>query len=176
MEHQYLYYMIILIKTSTIPGGAKASMELSTQAVKGCIKLRSGKFSFDNFKRVAYHTATGEGLHNGVLDMNYFKSKVLPAIRSVVELCASYNIKPEEISVAATAVYREASNCAEIVDLVERETGINMTGFTPDQEALGAITITGFNKCTNLDTKDKYVVSVDLGGGSTEIAISKNGK
>lgn len=154
----------------------KACIELSTNAVKICIKkfnMAGSRFSFNSFERKGYYTKTGEGLKNGKLDVDYFKSQVFPAIQDAVSIAATHNISPKDIAVVATAVYREAKNRDEIVDIIE-SLGLTVNILSPEDEALGAIT--AFNKTTNLDIKDKYIVSIDLGGGSTEIGISLNGK
>lgn len=94
---------------------------------------------------------------------------------SVVETQArlARELGAERIEVVATAAVREASNGDELAAAVARRTGLAMRVLTGDEEArlsfLGATRTLG-------TPVDGTVAVVDVGGGSTEIALGTVGE
>jgi superfamily I DNA and/or RNA helicase len=152
-----------------------AVLELSTKAVKLLIcdqeKLLNDGFSFDIFLRDAKKTETGNGLDsNNKMDMNYFSSRVLPAIQRRVEIIKQNNV--DVVYCVSTAAYRTAANRDEIVNFIRKETGINVRILSKQEEAeatLSAYTFSTRNRENFI--KAKNVVMIDQGGGSTEITL-----
>jgi exopolyphosphatase/guanosine-5'-triphosphate,3'-diphosphate pyrophosphatase len=66
----------------------------------------------------------------------------------------------------ATQACRSAANGQDFVDRVERETGLQLTVISPDEEA--RLSVAG---CANLlDPEAEAALVVDVGGGSTELS------
>jgi exopolyphosphatase/guanosine-5'-triphosphate,3'-diphosphate pyrophosphatase len=66
----------------------------------------------------------------------------------------------------ATQACRSASNGQAFIDRVERETGLQLTVISPDEEA--RLSVAG---CTNLlDPEAEAALVIDVGGGSTELS------
>jgi hypothetical protein len=157
-----------------------AVLELSTKAVKLLIadqeKLMTQSFNFDLFIRDTQKTETGNGLDsNNRMDMNYFTSRVMPAISKRLEIIKQNNV--DVIHCVATAAYRTASNRDEIVKTIQKQTGINVRILSKQEEAeatLWAYTFSTTNKDNFL--KAKNIVMIDQGGGSTEISIFQDQK
>ncbi len=80
-----------------------------------------------------------------------------------------YNAK---IFAKATSAVREAKNRKEYIKMVKKETGIKITPISGKKEA--EYIYKGMQ--TALPLKDKKVLCVDIGGGSTEILLGKNNK
>jgi exopolyphosphatase / guanosine-5'-triphosphate,3'-diphosphate pyrophosphatase len=78
--------------------------------------------------------------------------------------------KPLDYVACATSAMREASNNKQIIDRINKETGINIRIIDGIEEAQ-VICATD-----NLDIGKKYSLSmyVDVGGGSTEISVLRN--
>ena len=76
----------------------------------------------------------------------------------------------EKIEIFATSAARDAANGKEFMDSVCRETGTPLTIISGEEEAelsfLGASAAVSADRCG----------MIDIGGGSTEIAVSRNGK
>lgn len=72
---------------------------------------------------------------------------------------------------SATSAVRDALNGASFVDLVKKETGIQLTVIDGDLE--GRLTLNGV--ISGLDVIHQNMLVLDVGGGSTEITVAENG-
>ena len=76
----------------------------------------------------------------------------------------------KRIDVFATAVLRNASNCSEAIDAIERETGLSISLLSARDEAhLGFVGAT----CDRVIDRGTLI---DIGGGSTELTRIEGGK
>lgn len=78
--------------------------------------------------------------------------------------------KPVDCIACATSAMREASNSKEILNLIKKETGIDIKIIDGIEEA--HILCAANN--VNIKRKYKYSMYIDVGGGSTEISVLKN--
>jgi exopolyphosphatase/guanosine-5'-triphosphate,3'-diphosphate pyrophosphatase len=93
-------------------------------------------------------------------------------VASVVDgqVVMAWELGVERIRAVATAAIRDASNCAELVDAVARRCGVQIDVLTGEDEArLAFAGATG----TLDDAPDGDVAVVDVGGGSTEVAVGR---
>ena len=151
-------------------------IEISTGAVKylGGEKL-SKRFNFDNYLYESIFTDSGRlGLHNGRLSLKFLNDVILPAVLFSIDALIKFGIKRENIKIISTALLREAKNADECVSVIEEATNLPVRIIPGEEEAVGAIS--AFLKTTKRDLNDKYVVGVDIGGGSTEVAVILNNK
>lgn len=151
-------------------------IEISTNAVKylSGSKLTSN-FDFDRYTYGTVFTDSGRlGLHNGRLSLKFLNDVILPAVFFAIKTLVNSGVKRENIKIISTALLREAKNADECVDIIKKETELPVRIISPEEEAVGGIS--AFLKTTKHDLKDKYVVGVDIGGGSTEIAVILNNK
>lgn len=81
--------------------------------------------------------------------------------------------KLEQITITATSAVRDAENRDEFLGLVKEEVGEDVQLLTGDEEA--QFTYQGALATLNELEKDAFIV-LDIGGGSTEIAVGKGGK
>jgi exopolyphosphatase/guanosine-5'-triphosphate,3'-diphosphate pyrophosphatase len=77
----------------------------------------------------------------------------------------------EMFRVCATSAMREAKNRKKVIETVEREANFNIEILSGDEEA-NLIFRNYFSQ--NLNAKENYLF-VDVGGGSTELTLIKNG-
>jgi hypothetical protein len=170
--------MIVYLRRlfSSVSSGKIGVIEISTGAVKylGGEKL-SSKFNFDHYLYESIFTNSGRlGLHNGRLSLKFLDDVILPAIFFSIKELIKFGVKRENISIVSTALLREAKNADECVKVIEKATDLPVRIIPGEEEAVGAIS--AFLKVTKRNLKDKYVVGVDIGGGSTEIAVILNNK
>lgn len=177
-----------------VPGNLRenklAVIELSTKAVKLLIRGTNDlnkRFNYGDFseKQGGYRegilTNTGKGLDaNNYMDMKYFKKNVEPAIKKVVNI-AIKKYKVKYIYTVATAAIRSAKNKKEILELLKKKYRINCQILSKDEEAhitskaflySGGIKEGGKKLLNNQENKN--ILSIDQGGGSTEIILYRN--
>ncbi len=110
----------------------------------------------------------GESVNeNGEISSDKMKTAV-DAVRKYQELAKQHGA--EQILALATEALREASNKQEFVDTVKRETGVEVQLISGYVEA----TLDYFGATSSQDAP-KGAGVLDVGGGSTEIVIAKNG-
>ena len=155
--------------------GESGIIEISTNAVKylgGAHVTR--RFDFRDFKSGAFYTDAGKALHGGEMDLEFFKSEVVPKVEAAINVLVDYGVDRKDIKCIATALLREAANADECIKMVKDATGLYVRVLPPEKEAVGAVS--AFLKTTRRDLRGKYVVSMDMGGGSTELAVVLDGK
>ena len=77
----------------------------------------------------------------------------------------------ERIVATATAAVREANNCANFIKAVEQKTGINVEVLSGIEEAR----LIGLAAAQGCSAKGAATLNIDIGGGSTEISIFREG-
>jgi exopolyphosphatase/guanosine-5'-triphosphate,3'-diphosphate pyrophosphatase len=93
---------------------------------------------------------------------------IVPILTHFAMLCTNHEVTM--IRAAATAAIRNAANSREIIDILEKETGLHIEVLSGAEEArygfLGVI--------NTIDIRDGFIV--DIGGGSTEVTLFRNRK
>jgi exopolyphosphatase / guanosine-5'-triphosphate,3'-diphosphate pyrophosphatase len=95
---------------------------------------------------------------------------VLKTIKAYKYLLDVYDVK--HLKACATSAMRDASNSAQVIELVQKETGIRIEVITGDAEAAY---IYENHVAENLDKLHSYLY-IDVGGGSTELTFFADGK
>ncbi|NNE65306.1 MAG: Ppx/GppA family phosphatase [Pyrinomonadaceae bacterium] len=76
------------------------------------------------------------------------------------------------IVAVATASVRQAQNASDFVERVEEETGIHVEVLPSMEEAR----LIGIASAQYFGKEDSSLLNIDIGGGSTELSLMKNGK
>lgn len=76
------------------------------------------------------------------------------------------------IIAVATASVREAENSAQFVREIEERTGVRVEVLSSVEEAR----LIGIAAAEFFDASDKTLINIDIGGGSTELSLMKNGE
>lgn len=79
----------------------------------------------------------------------------------------------EKVAVTATSAVRDAQNRDEFISMVKEQTGFEIRLLSGDEEA--QFTFSGAISTISSSAKDDFFV-LDIGGGSTEVALGKAGK
>ncbi|HVZ95516.1 MAG TPA: hypothetical protein VG847_01475 [Chitinophagaceae bacterium] len=95
---------------------------------------------------------------------------LLHTMKAFINLLHAYEVK--YLKACATSAMRDAGNSAEIIDLVKKETGIEIEVISGSDEAAF---IYENHVAENLD-KDHSYLYIDVGGGSTELTFFGNNK
>ena len=90
--------------------------------------------------------------------------RTLDALRDFLSISNSF--KARKVLCVATSALRDAPNKKEFINKVKKELKLNIKVISGEKEAyLGAIA------CANLLPEQKNALSIDIGGGSTELSI-----
>jgi exopolyphosphatase/guanosine-5'-triphosphate,3'-diphosphate pyrophosphatase len=95
---------------------------------------------------------------------------LLHTMKAYISLMHAYEVK--YVKAIATSAMREASNTSEIIDMVKKETGIEIEVISGSDEASF---IYENHVAENLDKEHSYLY-IDVGGGSTELTFLSNNK
>ncbi len=93
--------------------------------------------------------------------------KTMKAFKLLIDVYKPYSYK-----VCATAALREAENSKDIIKQVKKETGLKIKVIDGKFEA----DIIRSNKGVVFPTFKPYILHMDVGGGSTEFSVEKNGE
>jgi len=124
-----------------------------------------GLREFGNIKTVArlrtYLQADGEMSEEGIVLL----AETLSSFKKIID---DYEVT--DIKATATAAIRQAKNNQAIIERMEKETGILIDLLTEEEEAyFGFVAV-----AHSMDTKS--AVTIDIGGGSTEITLFEDKK
>ena len=101
---------------------------------------------------------------------------ILPeTIERVEQYLASYKeiaatVGAAHIAVFGTSALRDAKNRDEVVQHIQQTTGLNVSTLSKEDEAF----LTFRGAVSGLSVRNSSVAVVDIGGGSTEIALGRN--
>ncbi|MNK30537.1 Guanosine-5'-triphosphate,3'-diphosphate pyrophosphatase [compost metagenome] len=105
--------------------------------------------------------ADGRMEHEGILS-------IVPVLSEFKNICTSYEC--ERIRVAATAAIRNAANASEIVDTLDKHTGLEIEMLSGEEEAYYGF----LGVAHGIGAANGFII--DIGGGSTEITLFRDRK
>lgn len=146
-----------------------ASIDLGSNAMRGVI-ARVHHNEIQEIKQFRYPLRLGEEVFKtgkiSTTKMKYAEEAFIELFHHLVE----YNVT--EVSAKATSAMREAKNSKSLIKSIAKFTGIQIETISGDEEAnliLKAVD-------NQIRLKKKTAVLMDIGGGSTEIIVIKNGE
>ena len=151
----------------------RASIDLGTNTIRLLIAEVTGA----TLKPIECHRAItrlggGYSQEDGITEEA--KSRTLKALRGFREVIDAFGIEPSEIKTAATSVVRRAVNAEAFTAEVLKETGITLTVISGEEEA--RLSLLGLLSAVDKSVVKKRLLSVDIGGGSTEFMVSEAGE
>lgn len=147
-----------------------AAIDVGSNAVRGIIADVDSKGTFEITKKIRESLRLGED----VFKRGSISSQKMKETEEIFEKIAETisKSKADKIKILATSAMRDAKNSKELITIIKNKTGLLVETIDGDTEAKmihDAVNL-------ELDLKDKLAVLVDIGGGSTEVTISKNRK
>ncbi|VAX21804.1 Exopolyphosphatase [hydrothermal vent metagenome] len=142
-----------------------AAIDLGTNTVRIMVAEPAGEKMFKNIFSDQIITRLGEGLHvTGNLSHEAIV-RTCDGIATLAERAGKYS--PFELSIYATSAAREASNTAELDEIIQKKTGVKLNVISWKEEARLSL------KGAKLSTGDiGKMILFDIGGGSTEYILS----
>jgi exopolyphosphatase/guanosine-5'-triphosphate,3'-diphosphate pyrophosphatase len=146
-----------------------AAIDIGSNSIKLVVVDAAASDSFAVLTREKETVRLGhETLLRGYLDRSAILSATdcIRRFRSIAEARGA-----ERIVATATAAVREANNAANFLNAVEQKTGIKVEVLSGIEEAR-LIGLAASHGCSN---KSAATLNIDIGGGSTEISIFRDG-
>ena len=147
-----------------------AVIDIGSNSARLAIYEKTSRFGFHLLNETKSTVRISEGCYeNGGFLQKIPMQRALNAIEEFKNIATS--LKCNKILCVATSAIREAKNQKEFLAKVKKESKINIKVINGDREAFfGAVS------ALNLLPKKDSFVTIDIGGGSTELALIKNSK
>ena len=129
------------------------------------------KESVEQLERGSVGTRLGEGLSEGGPLGEGAMQRTLDAIATFMDRARTHGA---QVSCIATSAMRRASNAGQFIARIERLTGAPLEILGGDEEAMSSFA-GATHDGTDLSERTRVAV-LDIGGGSTELAIGRRGK
>ncbi len=140
-------------------------VDIGTNAVRLLVVRMNPNFSFTIISQEKEVVRLGEGEFKDNTLKEEAMERTIFVCRKFAELAKTYGAK-EIISVGTSAI-REARNQTDFLQKLLRETGLNVHVITGQEEAR----LIWLGVSSGIDIGEEKAIFIDLGGGSTEIAI-----
>lgn len=146
-----------------------AVIDIGSNSARMAIFKRTSRFGFHLIYEIKSKVRISENCYeNGGVLQEVPMNRALNAICDFVAIAKNY--KARKILCVATSATRDAPNKAEFLNRVKRKARLRIKVIDGEKEAFF-----GGVACANLLHK-KDGITIDIGGGSTECAIIKDGK
>jgi exopolyphosphatase / guanosine-5'-triphosphate,3'-diphosphate pyrophosphatase len=154
------------LKLSAIDIGSNAARLLITEVLVDA----NNKTSFNKISLIRVPLRLGFDVFETGSISPHKIALLLSTMKAFINLLDAFEVK--HLKACATSAMRDATNGAEIIELVQKETGIEIEIISGSDEASF---IYENHVAENLDTEHSYLY-IDVGGGSTELTFFSNGK
>lgn len=148
-----------------------AAIDIGSNAVRlffANVFIKKGEIVAEKASLIRIPLRLGEDVFNKGYISDEKRKDLLQTMTAFKMLIDVY--KPNDFIACATSAMREASNKADIVNEISKKAGIDIKIIDGIEEAQ----ILCKTNCKELDSKYKYAMYIDVGGGSTDISIVKN--
>lgn len=152
------------MKLAAIDIGSNAARLLISEVIKDS----RGNVSFNKVSLIRVPLRLGFEVFDTGMISPHKRELLLHTMKAFINLLHAYEVK--YLKACATSAMRDASNNAEIIDMIKRETGIEIEIISGSQEASF---IFENHVAEGLD-KDHSYLYIDVGGGSTELTFFSN--
>ncbi len=154
-----------MISTPTSPEKV-ASIDIGTNTILLLIaKVENGKI--DPLIEIETITRLGEGLQRNGIILQGSMDRAIEALAQYLKKSQEMGVR--EIHAAGTSALREAKNSQDFLKLVKRKLGLSIEVISGEEEArLSFLAV-----AKDLQEKEKPILVVDVGGGSTEFILGK---
>ncbi len=153
--------------SESVGGENYAAIDLGTNSCRLVIATPTPS-SFRIVETFSKITRLGEGIINN----NELSHKAIRRTINALRVCAGVLEEYAPIAKAryvATAACRRAKNCQYFLDLVKKETGLNIETISSQEES--RLSVAGCIPLLNRNIKRALVF--DIGGGSTEVSLAR---
>ncbi|SIN93640.1 Ppx/GppA phosphatase family protein [Vannielia litorea] len=144
------------------PVATYAALDLGTNSCRMLVAQPKGS-QFHVIDSFSKSVQLGQGLEDSGRISRASMGRTVQAMRICRKKFHKHNV--ERMRLVATEACRRAGNAGELIEMVRRETGLELEIIQPEEEARLAVV-----SCAPLvSTRTEQLLVVDIGGGSTEL-------
>jgi len=147
-----------------------AIIDIGSNSIRMAVFEKSSHFAYHLIKEIKSRVRIGEGAYEngGIL-----QTKPLQRTRDALEGFKNIitTLKCKKVLCVATSALRDAPNSSSFLKMIKKDLGINIKIIDGKKEAY-----CGGIAATNLLVRINNATTVDIGGGSTELALIQEGK
>ena len=142
-----------------------AVIDIGSNSVRLVVYEKTSRFAFHLLNESKSRVRLSENAYKNDGNLQEISmQRTIDALRDFLSIAISY--KTRKTLCVATSALRDAPNKKEFLDRVKKELKLNIKIIDGEKEAyLGAIA------CANLLPTQQNALSIDIGGGSTELAL-----
>jgi exopolyphosphatase/guanosine-5'-triphosphate,3'-diphosphate pyrophosphatase len=149
-----------------------AAVDLGSLTVRLAVAERVGTGRFRVLRHLRKVTGLGQGLAlGGALDPAAM-ARTIKALEGFVRETQAWEV--EAVKVVATHAVRQASNRKEFLRRLQETLGLHVRVLSPEEEA--RLSLKGVLSALDPEFLEEPVVVLDVGGGSTEMALVRPGR
>ncbi|MGH7833777.1 MAG: Ppx/GppA phosphatase family protein [Candidatus Binatia bacterium] len=149
--------------------GRFAAIDIGTNTILLLVVEMDGHGGFKVLEDRVQITRLGQGVDRDGLLRKEAQERSLDALRGYARLCRDHGAG--EVVAAGTSALRDARNREEFIGRVNNELGLELRVLSGEEEAFYSFLAVS----RGLDVRDRRVLAVDVGGGSTEFIWGRNG-
>jgi len=141
-----------------------AVIDIGSNSVRMVVYEKTSRYAFHllHEEKSKVRISQNAYKHNGYLQEEPMQ-RTLFALRDFLEICDSFKVR--KILCVATSALRDAPNKHDFLQRVRKELKLNIKIISGEKEAyFGALS------CANLLPQQENALTIDIGGGSTELA------
>lgn len=147
-----------------------AIIDIGSNSARMVVYEKSSRYAFHLLKEIKSRVRVGEGAYEkGGILQDIPMERTFLTLESFVQIAK--NLKCQKTICVATSALRDAPNANQLTNKVKKTLGLHVRVIDGKKEAYY-----GGVAALNLLAPTKEAISVDIGGGSTELAKIKNGK
>ncbi|MFT3907907.1 MAG: exopolyphosphatase [Ferruginibacter sp.] len=154
------------MKLAAIDIGSNAARLLITEVVQ----IGNAKPEFNKMNLIRVPLRLGFDVFENKVISREKTDMLIQTLKAFRHLINAYRV--DAIKACATSAMRDAANANEILEIVKRETGLDIEVISGDMEA----NLVYENHIAENMDKDHSYMYIDVGGGSTETSFFSNGR
>jgi exopolyphosphatase / guanosine-5'-triphosphate,3'-diphosphate pyrophosphatase len=146
-----------------------AAVDIGSNALRAVVARVSDK-KIDIIRSLRFPLRLGESVFQNQYLSPKKRQETEEAFIKLLHLFAAYKV--QDVEALATSAMRDARNAAQLIEEIKRITGIEIKTISGLSEAK----LIYHAVSTQIDFKKKNALLMDIGGGSTELSVIKDGE
>jgi len=156
-------------------GQVAAAIDLGSSSAKMLVMRQGADGSWSKLRDLKIGCALGKGVQNGAAIPDANQARTKAALKELLDEAAGFGIAPDAVPLITTAVMRNASNGAAFLSELQQDLGLAQARILSGEEEATVGFLGAVSDVLGGLPDDAKLASIDLGGGSFQLAIGTKG-